>query len=62
VIKTGDIRAADPVEIVHRPDHQVTIALVFRALTREPHLLPLLLVADTLPQEASELARRRTTT
>jgi MOSC domain-containing protein YiiM len=61
VIEPGDIRAADPVEIVSRPGHDVTVALVFRAMTREPELLPRLLVADALPQETRELVRRRTT-
>jgi hypothetical protein len=49
------------VEIVHRPGHDVTVALVFRAMTREPELLPRLLAADALPEEVKELARRRTT-
>ena len=61
VIEPGDIRAAAPVEIVHRPAHDVTVALAFRAMTREPELLPRLLVADALPEETRELARRRTT-
>jgi len=61
VIAPGDIRAADPVQIVHRPGHDVTVALAFRALTREPELLPRLLAADALPEETKELARRRTT-
>jgi MOSC domain-containing protein YiiM len=61
VIEPGEIRAADPVEIVHRPGHDVTVALVFRAMTREPELLARLLVADALPEETKELARRRTT-
>jgi MOSC domain-containing protein YiiM len=60
VIEPGDIRVADPVEIVHRPGHDVTIALTFRALTREPELLPRLLVADALPLEILEQVRRRT--
>ncbi|MGW1029359.1 MOSC domain-containing protein [Streptomyces sp. NPDC002577] len=60
VIEPGDIRAGDPVEIVHRPDHDVTVALVFRAMTLEPDLLPRLLAADALPQADRELARRRT--
>lgn len=60
VIQPGDIRAGAPVEIVHRPDHDVTVTLVFRAMTREPDLLPRLLVADALPQEDKELARKRT--
>lgn len=61
VIEPGEIRAADPVEIVHRPGHDVTVALVFRAMTREPELLARLLAADALPEEGKELARRRTT-
>lgn len=59
VIEPGDIRADDPIEIVHRPDHDVTVALVFRAMTLEPDLLPRLLVADALPAEEKESARRR---
>jgi MOSC domain-containing protein YiiM len=61
VIEPGEIRAGDPVEIVYRPGHDVTVALAFRALTGEPELLPRLLVADALPEESKELARRRTT-
>lgn len=59
VIGTGEIRTADPIEIVHRPDHGVTVALAFRALTNEPDLLPRLLVADALPAEDRERIRRR---
>jgi MOSC domain-containing protein YiiM len=61
VIEPGDIRSGDPVEIMDQPDHDVTVALVFRALTREPDLLPRLLIADALPEEDKELARRRIT-
>ncbi|MFF3257550.1 MOSC domain-containing protein [Streptomyces sp. NPDC002932] len=60
VIEPGEIRADDPVEVVHRPDHDVTVALVFRATTLEGDLLPRLLAADALPEEEKELARRRT--
>lgn len=56
----GELRAGDPVEIVHRPDHEVTVALVFRAVTLEPGLLPALLAADALPEEIRATARRRT--
>lgn len=59
VIEPGDIRAGDPVTITHKPGHDVTIALVFRALTLEPDLLPRLLAADALPEETRDLARRR---
>jgi len=60
VISPGDIRAADPVEIVSRPEHDVTVALTFRAMTSEPELLPRLLAADALPEEDLERVRRRT--
>lgn len=61
VVETGEIRATDTVEIVHRPDHDVTVAVVFRAMTLEPELLPRLRVADALPEEIKEQVRRRTT-
>jgi MOSC domain-containing protein YiiM len=60
VIEPGDIRAGDEVEILHRPGHDVTVALAFRAVTREPEQLGRLLAADALPAETRELARRRT--
>jgi MOSC domain-containing protein YiiM len=59
VIEPGEIRAADPVEIVHRPGHEVTVAFAFRAMTLEPELLPRLLVADALPESGRRKARRR---
>lgn len=59
VIEPGRLHAGDPVEILHRPAHDVTVELVFRAMTLEPDLLPLLLAADALPQGTKELARRR---
>ncbi|RKT18427.1 MOSC domain-containing protein YiiM [Streptomyces sp. 1114.5] len=60
VIVPGELRAGDPVEVVHRPDHDVTVAGSFRAVTTEPKLLPSLLAADALPEEIKELVRRRT--
>jgi MOSC domain-containing protein YiiM len=61
VITPGEIRAGDPIEVVHHPDHDVTVALQFRAVTTEPELLPRLLVADALPEEGKALARKRLT-
>jgi MOSC domain-containing protein YiiM len=60
VIEPGEIKAGDEIEIVHRPDHDVTVALTFRALLVEPELLPRLHVADALDRELMDLARRRT--
>ncbi|MGC9670469.1 MOSC domain-containing protein [Planosporangium sp. 12N6] len=60
VVVPGEIRAGDPVTVVSRPDHDVTIGVTFRALTREPELLPRLLAADALPEDVRALASRRT--
>jgi MOSC domain-containing protein YiiM len=61
VLEPGWIRADDPIVVEHRPDHEVTIGLIFRALTTEPELLPRLLEADDLPEDAKDRARRRLT-
>jgi MOSC domain-containing protein YiiM len=61
VLEPGWIRAGDPIVVEHRPDHDVTMGLVFRALTTEPDLLPRLLEPDDLPEDAKDRARRRLT-
>ncbi|MEU3658499.1 MOSC domain-containing protein [Streptomyces sp. NPDC032940] len=59
VLEPGEIRAGDPVEIVHRPGHGVTVALQFRAVTTERALLPRLLAAgDALHPRAAAAARK----
>ncbi len=60
VVDEGSIRAGDPIEVVSRPDHDVTVALAFRAFTTEPELLPRLAVAQALPADAQALVRKRT--
>ncbi|WP_199841455.1 MOSC domain-containing protein [Streptomyces scabiei] len=61
VIEPGEIRAGDPVEIVHRPSHDVTVNLAFRATMGEHDLLPRLLVAgEALHPELLERARKHT--
>lgn len=59
VVEPGEVRAGDTVEVVHRPGHDVTVALAFRALTTEAELLPRLLVAEALPEEDMATVRRR---
>jgi MOSC domain-containing protein YiiM len=60
VLEPGSITAGDEVAIEHRPDHDVTIALAFRALTLEPALLPGLLAAgDDLPENLRRRVERR---
>jgi MOSC domain-containing protein YiiM len=60
VINQGSIRAGDPIKVVSRPEHDVTVALTLRAFTTEPELLPRLAFADALPDEAKALVRKRT--
>ncbi|QXE35161.1 MOSC domain-containing protein [Streptomyces sp. GMY02] len=58
VITPGEIRAGDPIEIVHRPAHEVTVSLAFRAVTTERDLLPRLLAAgEALHSEKLKKAR-----
>jgi MOSC domain-containing protein YiiM len=61
VISPGTVRAGDPISVDYRPDHDVTIGIVFRAKMSEPGLLPRLLEADALSAELKEFARRRVT-
>ncbi|KOV59443.1 MOSC domain-containing protein [Streptomyces sp. MMG1121] len=59
VIEPGEIRSGDPVEVVHRPEHGVTVAMQFRAVTTERDLLPGLLVAgEALNAETLAAARK----
>ena len=52
VVTPGFIRAGDELTVLHRPDHDVTISLAYRALTTERTLLPGLLAAgDDLDEE-----------
>lgn len=59
VISPGMVRAGDAISIDYRPDHDVTIALVFRARMSDPSLLPQLLAADALSTEFKAYVRRR---
>ncbi|WP_459712727.1 MOSC domain-containing protein [Actinophytocola sp. KF-1] len=57
VLEPGEISPGDAIVVESQPEHDVSIALAFRALTTEAELLPRLLVADALPEE--DLARIR---
>lgn len=58
VITPGLIRTGDPVEVIHRPAHDVTVSLMFRAFTTDRDLLPALLPAgdDLDPETRTEIA------
>ena len=58
VIEPGEIRAGDAIEIVHRPDHEVTVHMAFRSETTERTLLPQVLAAgEALHPELLKAAR-----
>ncbi|MFF4006014.1 MOSC domain-containing protein [Streptomyces sp. NPDC001717] len=58
VIEGGHVSPGDPVEIVHRPDHDVTVSLWFRAFTTERDLMPRTLAAGAaMEPEAHERVR-----
>jgi MOSC domain-containing protein YiiM len=59
VISPGRVRAGDEIVVAERPDHDVTVGEVFRAVTREPELLPRLIGVDALPEEKKDFVRRR---
>jgi MOSC domain-containing protein YiiM len=52
VVEEGGLAAGDPIEVVHRPGHGITVSVMFRAFTTERALLPSLLVVDGLVEEA----------
>jgi MOSC domain-containing protein YiiM len=59
VIAPGAIRAGNSIEVIDRPDHDVTVGFLFRATTTERELLPRLLAAEAyLDPETIEMARQ----
>ena len=59
VITPGAVRAGDDITVTHRPEHDVTIGLVFRARMSDPSLLPQLLTTDALSAELKAYVRKR---
>ena len=59
VVSPGAVQAGDPVEVVDRPAHGITIGYAFRAWMTEPELLPDLLRIDNLPADLREAIERR---
>ncbi|MCY0926086.1 MOSC domain-containing protein [Streptomyces sp. H27-H1] len=45
VVREGSVSPGDTIEVVHRPEHEVTVAFWFRAFTTERKLLPRTLAA-----------------
>jgi len=60
VVNPGSVRAGDPVEILHRPPHGVTVEMTFRALTTDRAFAARVLGAgdDLHPKLRAEASRR----
>lgn len=61
VLSSGQVRAGDGITIEYRPDHDVTIGLVFNARMKNPDLAPMLLQVDALSAELKRFAQQRVT-
>lgn len=59
IIEPGTIRAGDQIDVLSRPDHDVTVGTVFRALMGESDLIPTLVVADALPEKIKAKVAKR---
>ncbi|WP_424185992.1 MOSC domain-containing protein [Actinokineospora sp. G85] len=58
VVEPGHVRAGDPVTVLERPGHGVTVGMAFRAVTLEPELLPRIDV-DGVHDKLRATARKR---
>ena len=59
VLEPGTLRGGDAIEVVDRPDHGVTIGVVYRAMMLEPKMMSDILIADALPEKIKAKARKR---
>jgi MOSC domain-containing protein YiiM len=59
VVQPGEITVGDAIEVVRKPDHDITVTTMFRAFTTERELLSRLLGAqDDLPPKARAAAQK----
>lgn len=59
VAVAGEIRAGDPITVLHRPTHEVTVSLAFRAMTTQRDLVETVATAgDDLSAELRDLVDR----
>lgn len=59
VLQPGTVQAGDEIEVVDRPDSDITVGLVFRAISGEAELLPRLVDVAALPEAIRKKARKR---
>ncbi|MEU8824744.1 MOSC domain-containing protein [Streptomyces sp. NPDC048636] len=61
VIEAGELSVGDPIDVIHRPDHEVTVSRLFRAVTVDRASLPgVLVAAPWMEREQLEIARSYT--
>jgi MOSC domain-containing protein YiiM len=59
VVTPGLVRAGDPLEVVHRPDHGITVRTAFQAFTTDRTLLAGLVDVPSLSPEARATVNNR---
>jgi MOSC domain-containing protein YiiM len=59
IVAPGELGAGDPVEVLSRPEHGVTVALVSRAIMLDETLLGAAAVAPELPPALADWMRQR---
>lgn len=58
VLEEGQLQAGDEIVVVHRPDHDITVSTLFRALNIDRSLLPSLLGIEGLGDKPRARAER----
>lgn len=58
VLEEGKLQAGDEIVVVHRPDHDITVSTLFRALNTDRSLLPSLIGIDGLGDKPRAAAER----
>jgi MOSC domain-containing protein YiiM len=58
VLEEGQLQAGDEIVVVHRPDHDITVSTLFRALNTDRSLLPSLIGIDGLGDKPRAAAER----
>ncbi len=54
VLESGHVRAGDPISVISRPSHDVTVGLAFRALTRQRELQARLAAVEGLTSDIAD--------
>lgn len=58
VLEEGQLQAGDEIVVVHRPDHDITVSTLFKALNTDRSLLPSLIGIDGLGDKPRAAAER----